>query len=65
MPSEDIKKVRELIAAQPPRNEMTIEERRGLRGGQLLAEGDQLLGRVPSDGEALLKRLVSQGLDGL
>ena len=28
MPSEDIKKVRELIAAQPPRNEMTIEERR-------------------------------------
>ena len=28
MPSEDIKTVRELIAAQPPRNEMTIEERR-------------------------------------
>ena len=28
MPSEDIKKVRELIDAQPPRNEMTIEERR-------------------------------------
>ena len=28
MPSDDIKKVRELIAAQPPRNEMTITERR-------------------------------------
>lgn len=28
MPSDDIKKVRELIAAQPPRNEMTIPERR-------------------------------------
>ena len=28
MPSEDIKKVRELIAAQPPRNELSIDERR-------------------------------------
>jgi len=28
MPSEDIKKVRELIAAQPPRNELSTDERR-------------------------------------
>ena len=28
MPSDDIKAVREMIAAQPPRNEMTVPERR-------------------------------------
>ena len=33
MPSDDIKKVREMIAAQPPRSEMTIPERRASMDG--------------------------------
>ena len=33
MPSDDIKAVREMIAAQPPRNEMTVPERRASMDG--------------------------------